>query len=1111
MDVEFFTLGQVRLTIDGVDARIRGRRERAVLALLLAARRQVLPVDRLIEDVWGDDAGDSTPGSLQVAVSRLRALIEPGRARGAEPALLVTSGAGYALLADPEAVDLERFTRLVEEADTALSGKHPEIALRLCEAGIGLWAGAPFGDVLDCELIRSETTRLEELRLQAHELRVQALLALDRHTLVTSDLESLVRAHPFRERLWELLTLALYRSGRQGEALAALRRAREVLADELGVDPSPALRELEADVLAQAPWLSTGRRPVLDPPATPPVPATPTSPSPVGMIGRSDVLAELQGHLDRVLAGHSETLIISGEAGIGKTRMVNELAELAGTQGARVLWGRCHEADYSPSFWPWLPILRQLAPAHPGALIAGLLSPTDAPSSVDAGSAELRTYDAVSALLAQSAAERPLVIVIEDLHWADTSSLRLLTYAAETLPHERVMLVATLRDKSVPTPALQACLGALGRLQARRIPLAGLAPGQVGDLVASLSGGNVEDELVTIVNERTDGNPFFVIELVRLLTTGQRLHAAGARDVPVPHGVQDVVRLRLAGLTPAAGRLLQVAAVIGREFDLVTVSEVSGTDPETAITLLDEAAQAHAVEDADQPDRYRFSHALVRETLTTQLSLARRGRLHAAIAIALESRHQDDPELATALAHHFVIGATVRPELAESAVRYAVAAARLAENRGALDEALRHWEHAITADGLAPGSQPRRRYDVLLGLGRARHRRGEIVSSREALNAAVALGRDLGDIVLIAEAATSYRGAGVWRWREVGMGDETVIAALQECARALPASELRARVLASLAMEMTHEWCSPAADDISRQALELAREIGTTDLIADVISLRMLMLWGRPGAAGERLALAAEALRLPLSKEQELYARFGAAAAHLQHGEPAAADREVIRCTELARRLRHTGADVPIAWWRFYRAVANGNTDLVATTAGEIIEKHKRSQIVALNELESMAQLHNAGAGAPVPGSFVTQATGNANPAFRTFVAHALAETGRVPEAVALLGESTPTDCWHYSSMYADCLRVAVLALAEPGPELALALSRIEPWAGEFVVAGSTDYLGSVEYFIGRGREGLGDLDGARAAYRRAVDRNRDANVVPWLHRARNRLSALSA
>jgi len=215
------------------------------------------------------------------------------------------------------------------------------------------------------------------------------------------------------------------------------------------------------------------------------------------------------------------------------------------------------------------------------------------------------------------------------------------------------------------------------------------------------------------------------------------------------------------------------------------------------------------------------------------------------------------------------------------------------------------------------------------------------------------------------------------------------------------------------------------------------------------------------------------------------------------------------RCTELARRLRHSGADVPIAWWRFFRAVSQDDRPLVARLAGEIIERHRRSQIVALPELESMARMVRAGEGKPIPESAVTLATGNANPVFRAFVSAGLAWAGRVEEAIVVLGPSTPDGHWHYSSMYADCLRVDVLALAGPGPQLREALERIEPWRDEFAVAGSTHFLGSVEYFIGRGREVLGDVEGARAAYGRAVDRNRAAHIDPWRRRAEQRLSAL--
>ena len=326
--------------------------------------------------------------------------------------LLVTAGSGYALLAPPETVDAERFTSLVERADAALAVGSPEEALRRCEEAAGLWGGPPFGAAVEGELVRSETARLEDLRLQSHELRVQALLALGRHGLVTGELEALVIAHPLRERLWELLALAQYRSGRQGDALATLRRARDVLAEELGVDPSPALQQLEADVLEQSPALAAP--PGSAPPAPVPVRAAAGVPA---FVGRSTALRELEDVLDGVVAGHGGTALVSGDAGIGKTRLVTELAAVAARRGARVLWGRCHEADFSPAYWPWLPVLRELGPARPGSLVAALLSPAPAAPGADAGAFELRTSDAVSALLAERAEEGPLLVVIDDLQW----------------------------------------------------------------------------------------------------------------------------------------------------------------------------------------------------------------------------------------------------------------------------------------------------------------------------------------------------------------------------------------------------------------------------------------------------------------------------------------------------------------------------------------------------------------------------------------------------------------------------------------------------------------------------------------------------------------------
>jgi hypothetical protein len=355
----------------------------------------------------------------------------------------------------------------------------------------------------------------------------------------------------------------------------------------------------------------------------------------------------------------------------------------------------------------------------------------------------------------------------------------------------------------------------------------------------------------------------------------------------------------------------------------------------------------------------------------------------------------------------------------------------------------------------------------------------------------------------------------VWHWREFGTSDPAMVSVLEECIGSCGPGPLRARVLVSLAMELTYEWRSEEAEAVGRRAVEAAREFADSALFADVVSLHTLALWGKPGAVQPRLDLAREALVLSLSQESELYLRFGAAAAHLQAGESVEADRQVTRRTELTRRLRHSGADVPIAWWRFYRAIDAGDALAGERRLAEAMDRHRRSSIVAISDMEPMARLRLDGlgpgiSGDGVPDSCVELGRRHANPAFRAFVGHALAESGRALEGADLLGPPVPDGAWDYASVYGDCLRVDVLSSAGLTDPLRDALARIAPWGHEFAIYGSTDCIGSIDYFVGRGLEGLGEVDAARAAYARAAEANRASGIVPWQRRAEARLAGIA-
>jgi len=255
-DVGFTVLGPLGVTVDGRAVTVPGRRERAVLATLLAAAGEPVAADRLVDEVWGAAPGPSAPNSLQVAVSRLRALLEPDRPARAPSSLLTTSARGYALAVPAEAVDAGRLGVLAEAAGRALAAGAADRAAALAEEADALWNGPPYADAAAGDLVAAEVTRLEELRLSLAEVLAEARLALGRLSQVVPALEPLRARYPFRERLWQLSALALYRSARQGEALDLLRSLRRLLADELGVDPSPATRDLEAAILRQEPALA---------------------------------------------------------------------------------------------------------------------------------------------------------------------------------------------------------------------------------------------------------------------------------------------------------------------------------------------------------------------------------------------------------------------------------------------------------------------------------------------------------------------------------------------------------------------------------------------------------------------------------------------------------------------------------------------------------------------------------------------------------------------------------------------------------------------------------------------------------------------------------------
>jgi tetratricopeptide (TPR) repeat protein len=288
----------------------------------------------------------------------------------------------------------------------------------------------------------------------------------------------------------------------------------------------------------------------------------------------------------------------------------------------------------------------------------------------------------------------------------------------------------------------------------------------------------------------------------------------------------------------------------------------------------------------------------------------------------------------------------------------------------------------------------------------------------------------------------------------------------------------------------------------------MARETGDRELFCDVASMRVMAANCRPGGTERQLALVAEVLASHPAPEQELYVRFLAAVTHMQRGDVEEADRQILRCLELVRRLRHTGADVPLAWWRFFRAAERGERELADRLAKEAAARHAGSQVVARAELEAYMR-RVADHDTPVSDDEIAWGRAHPSPAFRALIAHPLADAGRVEEAISVLGDSIPDGAYDFTSTYGECLRTEVFAAAGPSEQLRRSLERIQPLCDEMAIMGTTDCIGSIEYFIGRAHEAFGELDLARASYERAIERNRAARIRYWTRRAERRLAGL--
>jgi DNA-binding SARP family transcriptional activator len=907
---------------------IAGVKPRAILSVLGLYAGDVVAADTLVGVLWGDEPPPGASRALQTHVSALR------RALGDEAVL--SRGAGWRVVADP--VDARVFQVAARAGRQAAREGDPAGAVTALGEALASWRGAP--QLPATRRGEAEVTRwVEDQRAVADEW-ADAVLACGRPSDIIGVLEAAVAEAPLREHRWAQLMLALYRVGRQGEALRTYQRARHLLAEELGLEPGPELRELELRLLAQDPqldWRPTAtqaaetRPPPLrlaDTGGPVPLPARLELVPPAGFVGRRDELNTI-GQTLKVAASQRQCrmVLVGGEPGVGKTALAAEFARIAHDDGAIVLYGRCEE-ELAVPYKPWADALTHLLSHAPEGLLASIatharflvqvapaladsLGAPTAPTTSDLEGARYLMFDAVAATLRGASGLAPVVVCLDDLQWADAASLQLLRHVVAASEPTRLLVVATFRDSEVGAALADLLAASRREPSAERVSLGGFDEAELLAFIERAAGYSLGDAGLALRDAllaETDGNPFFVGELLHHLADtgavyphdGRFLASTDLRRHASPVGVREVIGRRVARLGEEATRLLSIASVIGREFDLRLLVAVSGLNEDAVLDVMDHAVEASLV-DNFQGNRYSFVHALVEHSVYDSLSAARRTRLHLRVGEVIETQRRGSAEgRAVELARHFALADG--PDALDKAVHYAEMAGDAALARLAPDEALRSYAQAISVLGESSVADDQLRCRLLVGLGDAQRQTGH-PAFRQTLLDAAHLARSLGsNELLVAAALANDRG-----WLSaIGTVDTERVAVLEAACTALEGVESaeRARILALLATELLF------GDDFTRQraladeAMVIAR--GCDPAVIAFTANRISVAIAGPDTLAECLALTREAVEAA-QRAGDPILRFWSAiyrsAVLRQAGEVAEAGEHLVMSRTIAERL----------------------------------------------------------------------------------------------------------------------------------------------------------------------------------------------------------------
>lgn len=976
--------GRLSVQIDGLElaGALRGRQVPLLLAYLVIGRDRHVGREELSLALWAERAPRAQDAALRTLLSRLRSALGAQALVGREQLILE--------LPEPVWVDFEAAAAGVERAREALDRGDPrrawalaQVPLNICARGLLPGYEAPWLDVRRREL--------EDLRLQALELVGRIGLRLGGAQLSSAQraARALIDAEPYRESGYVLLMQALGAEGNVAEGLRVFERLRALLRDELGTAPSRETIAAHGQLLSPTRARVSPTQPI---PLRLDLPADLIGAANAGrLIGREHELAQCE----RVWAAMQSTSdadgtsarlgLVVGEPGIGKTLLLAELARQLHDRGAVVLRGRCTQETLAP-FQPFLealrfyvlnaPIehLRAAAELH-GSELQRLLPELRRrlgdlpPPHGDSETGRYRLFEAVAGLLAEIAASAPLLVVLDDLHWTDRSTMLLLRHLLRMHGPARVAILGAYRGGNAERegPLADALADLRHEQLAAEFRLAGLSRERTAELVRAYTGKLPSLALAHALHERTEGNPLFVLQIVRRLEeSGIDVGQAGPtelRRLGLPEDLKRVITGRLAGLAPETAECLRAAAVIGRDFDAAVLERVVGLGEEQFMTALEAALDAGSIAPQSvNPARrattvgygYRFAHTLIREALYEDISAPRRARLHRKVAQALEEFDQQangvEPEWVigqrlTMMAEHFARSA--EREDAAKAIRYARLAAEQAGEMLAYEEAAEHYEHALELlERFEPGEE-RLRLELLLSLGEAQIDAGDRSLAREPLRRAADLALRLSDVGSLARSAVAASRRYV---QQPGIVDEEMISLLDRSLEMTSGevSVLRVRLLARLCGSLYFSPQRERMAALSAEATEIASKLGDPTALALAAVGRRRAFWG-PGHLEQRLADSAEILRFAreaADPELTLQGHAWLATDLLEDGDLEGVDAQIDAFARLAEQVRQPLYDWQGAVWRAMRALLAGRVEEAERLAEQALATGTRAEPV---------------------------------------------------------------------------------------------------------------------------------------------------------------------